>query len=446
MQTTAPQNVFEVWQITREIRGVLEVSFDDVWIVGEVSNYKHHSSGHIYLTLQDDRASIAAAFFRQWNRYLNFTPRNGDMVMVHGRIGVYEPRGSYQIIVDRMEPAGEGARRARLDRLKAKLASEGLFDPDRKRPMPSFPRVIGIATSPNGAALRDMLTVTRRRFPNVHILISPCRVQGEGAAEEIAAAVERLNRDGRSDVIIVGRGGGSAEDLWAFNEETVCRAIAASAIPVVSAVGHETDTSLSDMVADLRAPTPSAAAELVVGNQAELRAYVDDLFERLGRCGTRAVHERMQRVYELRGRLRDPKTYLFERGQRLDELVARLESAWKWRGSMRHREIEALALRLREQSPRKNLARQRLQVERLTTSLRAAMRLELAEARAGLQREAGRLNALSPLGVLSRGYAIAFDEKGRAVRDAGSLSEGDQVEVRVRKGRFQARVEKSWSS
>ncbi len=445
MHAASSPKVFEVGELTREIRGVLEVTFDDVWVSGEISNFKHHSSGHIYFTLKDERAALSAAFFRQWNRMLRFVPREGDQVLVHGRISVYEPRGSYQILVDRMEPAGEGVRKLQLERLKAKLAAEGLFDPDRKRPLPPFPACIGVATSPNGAAIRDILSVTRRRFPNVRIVIAPCRVQGDGAAAEIAAAVRGLNRYGGCDVIIVGRGGGAIEDLWAFNEEPVCRAIAASKVPVVSAVGHETDTTLADMVADLRAPTPSAAAEIVVGNQADLREGILDAEERIVRAFERMLSERRERLAGLRVRLRDPKSRLQEKAQRVDELLARLESAWGWAATRRRREVETLAQRLREQSPRKSLARRRVEVQRLADALGSAARLRQVELRGRLEREAARLEAMSPLAVLGRGYAIAFDESGAAVRDAAVLREGARVEVRVNQGRFQGRVEKTWS-
>ena len=443
MNTATTQNTFQVWQITREIRSVLEVTFDDVWVVGEISNYKHHSSGHIYFTLQDERASLSAAFFRQWNRFRSFEPRNGDAVVVHGRIGVYEPRGSYQIIVDRIEPAGEGARKAQLEKLKARFAAEGLFDPERKRPLPAFPRTIGVVTSSNGAALRDILSVTRRRFPNVHILVASCKVQGDGSGAEIVSAIERLNRDGRADVLIVGRGGGAAEDLWSFNEEAVCRAMATSAIPVVSAVGHETDTTLADMVADLRAPTPSAAAEVVSQNQAEWLEAVREAWVRLERHMTRVLRERARHVTDLRRRLRDPKTYLDERGQRVDELMTRLESAWRWKSRSHVRELEMLHRRLQEQSPRKSLERRRQAVRQLTSALRAAARVRHSDLRGRLGRETARLDALSPLGVLNRGYAIAFDEHGHAIRDAAQAKPGDRVDVRVHKGKFTARVEKT---
>lgn len=443
-QAPGSPKVFQVSDITREIRTVLELSFDDIWVVGELSNFKRHSSGHIYFSLQDQGASLSAAFFRQANRFLNFFPKDGDQVLVHGRIGVYEPRGSYQIIVDRMEPAGAGARKAMLEALKAKLAAEGLFDPDRKRALPPFPHVIGVATSPTGAVIRDILNVTRRRFPNVHILLAPCRVQGEGAAEEVAEAVRRLNRDGRPEVLIVGRGGGSAEDLWTFNEEIVCRAIAASKIPVVSAVGHETDTTLADMVADLRAPTPSAAAELVVQNQAELLGGVYELGDRLAWAMRRSLQTRRDQTDQLRERLRDPKSRLLEQAQRVDELRARLESGFRWSFDRRRQQVDALAVRLRDRSPAKQLEHGRLAVDRLEAGLRGAMELGLAGSRARLEREAGRLDAMSPLGVLGRGYAIAFKADGKAVRSAAEVAVGDTVDVRVHQGKLRTRVEAAW--
>lgn len=443
-QAPGTPKIFQVSDITREIKTVLELSFDDIWVVGELSNFKRHSSGHIYFSLQDSGASLSAAFFRQANRFLNFFPKDGDAVLVHGRIGVYEPRGSYQIIVDRMEPAGAGARKAQLEARKAKFAAEGLFDPDRKRPLPAFPKVIGVATSPTGAVIRDILNVTRRRFPNVHILLAPCRVQGEGAAEEVAEAIRLLNQDGRPEVLIVGRGGGSAEDLWTFNEEVVCRAIAGSKIPVVSAVGHETDTTLADMVADLRAPTPSAAAELVVRNQAELLGGVYDLTDRLAQVMRFDLAARRTELMNLKDRLRDPKSRLLEQAQRVDELAARLESAWRWGASRRLQQADNLAVRLRDRSPQKSLEKNRLAVDRLAAQLRASLGLMQSNWRARLERDAGRLDALSPLGVLSRGYAIAFTADGKVVRTAADAQPGDRVDVRLHQGKLRTRVEETW--
>lgn len=443
-QAPGTPKIFQVSDITREIKTVLELSFDDVWVVGELSNFKRHSSGHIYFSLQDSGASLSAAFFRQANRFLSFFPKDGDAVLVHGRIGVYEPRGSYQIIVDRMEPAGAGARKAQLEARKAKFAAEGLFDPDRKRPLPQFPKVIGIATSPTGAVIRDILNVTRRRFPNVHILLAPCRVQGEGAAEEVAEAIRLPNKDGRPEVLIVGRGGGSAEDLWTFNEEVVCRAIVASKIPVVSAVGHETDTTLADMVADLRAPTPSAAAELVVQNQAELLGGVYELTDRLQQLIRFEVGRHHDLLAGLRDRLRDPKSRLLEQAQRVDELAARLESAWRWGASRRAQQVDTLAVRLRDRSPQKLLERNRLAVERLAADLRTRMDALQTARRALVEREAGRLDALSPLGVLGRGYAIAFTADGKVVRTAADAKPGDRVDVRLHRGKMRTRVEETW--
>jgi exodeoxyribonuclease VII large subunit len=444
LPTTAQRKVFRVSDITREIRTVLEVTFDELWIGGEISNFKRHSSGHIYFTLKDENAAISGAFFRQWNRFLSFAPNDGDAVLIHGRISVYEPRGSYQIIVDRMEPAGEGARKVQLEALKAKLAAEGLFDPDRKRPLPAFPKVIGVATSPTGAVIRDILNVTRRRFPNVHILLAPCRVQGEGADQEIARAIRDLNRDGRPDVLIVGRGGGSMEDLWSFNEEIVCRAIAKSKIPVVSAVGHETDTTLADMVADLRAPTPSAAAELVVQNQAELLARVQEAGVRLAWSIRRELQAYTQTVDMLRERLRDPKQRLQEQAQRIDELNVRIESAMRWTLQRQLREVQTAQLRLRENNPRKALEKKRLQVDRLAASLAGSISVLRTQWRGRLEREVGRLHALSPLGVLGRGYAITFDESGRVLDDAARVQPGDQVSIRLHKGKLKTRVEETW--
>lgn len=437
----AAPRVYEVAELTNEIRSVLEVTFDEVWVCGEVRNFKRHSSGHIYFSLHDDRASLAAAFFRQWNRFLAFDPRDGDQVIVHGRLSVYEPRGSYQILVDRMEPAGDGLRKLQLEALKARLATEGLFDPARKRPIPLFPRCIGVATSPTGAVIRDILTVTRRMFPNVHILVAPCRVQGEGAAKEVAQAIARLNCDGRPDVLIVGRGGGSAEDLWTFNEEIVCRAIAASAIPVISAVGHETDTTLADLVADLRAATPSAAAAIIVGPLAQRLDDLKTWRERLERAIRRVLNDDRAIFASLRERLRDPRARLVERVQRVHELRARLSSVLRWRLQKQLAVVREAEGRLREVSPQKRLAHRRLKIEALTNRLGASIQMRKAAWRTRLEREIGRLDALSPLAVLSRGYAIVFGPTGMALRQASEASLGDRIVARLNRGRLIGRVE-----
>ena len=340
------RHIYSVSALTAEVKAVLEDGFSAIWVEGELSNFKHHTSGHMYFTLKDAQAQIRGVMFRGHNRLLRFHPIDGLAVLVSGTVTVYERRGEYQINVEFMEPRGVGALQLAFEQLKAKLEAEGLFDEARKRPLPLLPRRIGIITSPTGAVIRDMLTIIGRRFPGLEVLIHPVAVQGECAAAEVAAALERLGARADLDVLIVARGGGSLEDLWAFNEEGVARAIVASAVPVISAVGHETDVTIADFVADLRAPTPSAAAELVVARRDELRQRVDDLMARAVATLQHGVAVRRGRV-EMLGRhlvLLSPAIRLQRQVERLQGLRRRLAAWWMfvarsgasgWRGRSR---------------------------------------------------------------------------------------------------------------
>ena len=380
--------ILTVTRLTHQLRDLLEGAFPSVWVQGEISNFVAHRSGHWYFTLKDEGASLSAAMFRGQNRRVRFEPEHGMDVVCRGRISVYPPRGNYQLIVDRIEPQGVGALQLAFEQLRRRLEAEGLFGPERKRPLPRLPVRIGIVTSPTGAAVRDMLRVLGERFQPLEIRIAPARVQGDGAADEIAAALDLLNRDARVQLILCGRGGGSLEDLWAFNEEVVARAIERSRIPVISAVGHEVDVTIADLVADVRAATPSNAAEIAVPVRAELDAYLSDLGGRLQRAARRDLDARRQLSTQLSRRLIDPRRHLQIQAQRRDELAARLR-----RGA-------ETTLRLR---------------------------------RAALSQAAGRLNALSPLGVLSRGYAIAT-LSGHALTGADQVSEGEGIQVRLHRG------------
>ena len=335
-QTTLPfaeRTILTVSEVSEHIKIVLEDTFFDIWVEGEISNLRTPSSGHSYLTLKDEQSQIRAVLFKMQRRYLRFDPKDGMLVIARGRISLYEPRGEYQLVIDYMEPKGIGALQIAFEQLKARLAQAGLFDPARKRPLPTLPRCIGIVTSPTGAVIRDMLQILRRRFTNLHVCIYPVRVQGDGAAQEITQGIEALNRYPGIDVIVVARGGGSIEDLWAFNEETVARAIYASSIPVISAVGHEIDYTIADFVADVRAPTPSAAAELVIRNKLELHAEVQMMAQRL----QRAIQHRLETLRarldacQQRRVLKDPWAPLRTMEQRLDELNARLVRAMRAR-------------------------------------------------------------------------------------------------------------------
>jgi len=434
-----PPRPVTVSELTADLRRLLEKRFADLLVEGEISNFKSHSSGHWYFTLKDAGAQIRCASFRNANRLIRFRPEDGQKVIVRGRISVYEPRGEYQILVSAIDPVGVGALQLAYEQLKERLAAEGLFDADRKRPIPVVPRRIGIVTSPTGAALHDMLRVLRRRNAAVSVLVAPARVQGEGAAGEIAGALDRLGRSGLVEVIIVGRGGGSLEDLWAFNEEKVARAIADSPVPVISAVGHETDVTIADFVADLRAPTPSAAAEVVASASAELRANID----RRLRDAAAAVRYRLLdarsglRDVVTASPLRDVPSRVERRLQDVDaayDAVARaaLDRLAAWR--------TALALRARslaEADPRRAVLRERARLA-ASSSIPALARRSVDVRRHAFADVRGRLASLDPLGVLSRGFAVVRNRDGRIVRSTSDVAPGGQIEVRVSDGSFVA--------
>ena len=411
--------VLSVSELTRRLQEVMEDRFPAVWVEGEISNFRLYGSGHAYFTLKDADAQLRAVLFRNRGRRIKFEPADGLHVMAFGSIEVYPQRGEYQLVVELLEPKGLGALQLAFEQLKARLQAEGLFDQARKRELPRFPRKIGIVTSTSGAAIQDMLRVIGRRFGELHIVIAPCRVQGEGAAEEIAQGLRDLNALGGVDVIIVGRGGGSLEDLWAFNEEVVARAIAASKIPVVSAVGHEVDFTIADFVADLRAPTPSAAAELVVR---EKQAVVDTLAQlraRLERLAARPLRDLERRVDELTARLRR-------------EMRSEL-------GRAEHR--VALATRaLRASDPVARVANDRHRLENLQSRLVTSFTRRCDRARYGLRTAVGRLDSLSPLAVLGRGYSLTRTPTGEVVRSAAQVTAGDAIRVLLHRGSLDARV------
>jgi len=416
---SAERAVLTVSELTAQLRAVLEERFPTVWVEGEISNYRLYGSGHAYFTLKDADSQLRCVLFRNRGRRIRFEPADGLHVMAFGSVEVYAQRGEYQLVVELLEPKGLGALQLAFEQLKARLQGEGLFDRARKRDLPRFPKKIGIVTSPSGAAIRDMLRVIGRRFGELHIVIAGCRVQGDGAAEEIAQAVRDLNALGDVDVIIVGRGGGSLEDLWAFNEEAVARAIVASKAPVISAVGHEVDFTIADFVADLRAPTPSAAAELVVR---EKQAVVDALAElrsRLEHAAARPLRDLDRRVDELTTRLR--------RGMHAE-----------WRHAA-HR-VELAAVALRSASPVARVANGRHRLERLDARMRSETRHALAQAQHRLRSTVGRLDSLSPLAVLGRGYSLTRTPTGEIVRSARQVSVGDDVRVLLHQGTLECRV------
>ncbi len=442
MELFSEKRILSVSRLTSLIRGVLEDNFEHVWVEGEVSNLAMPASGHLYFTLKDAGAQIRCVMFRASARVLKFRPRDGMGLIVRGRITLYEQRGDYQLLVEYLEPQGMGALQLAFIQLKEKLAKEGLFAEERKRSIPSLPQRIGVVTSATGAAIHDILTVLNRRFANVEILLRAVKVQGEGAAEDIVEAINDLNSYGDVDVMIVGRGGGSLEDLWAFNEEKVARAIARSRIPVISAVGHEVDFTIADFVADLRAPTPSAAAELVVKSKEELASRVDFLRHRLLQRMHRTLAEAGGELESLGRALRDPTMLLGHLAQRVDDLSVRLERSIA--GSVKYQAIavESLKNNLRLTNPSLAVERTRELVIALNSRSEISLRRHLDRSREVAAVLMARLETLSPLGTLARGYSITLKLPNRSVvRASSQLNPNDSLELLLYKGRVLCRVE-----
>lgn len=442
------RRTFSVSELTAVVRSLLEDVFDSVWVSGEISNARRAPSGHYYFVLKDEQAQLKCVCFRQNAMYLKVKPDNGLEVLCRGRIGVYEARGEYQLYVESIQPQGYGALQLAFEQLKKKLAAEGLFDDERKRPLPAYPKRIGIVTSRGGAVIADMVRVLERRCPGLHIRLFPAQVQGEAAVGEIVRGLEYFSQSGWPDVVIVGRGGGSLEDLWAFNEEAVARAIAASSVPVVSAVGHQTDFTIADFVADLRAPTPSAAAELVAPDITELRATLRGMESRLTQAIRYRVARQEKRLLEagverpaaaLRRRLRD----LWQRNDELDlrarerivELLRRAEKR------LRDHQHQLAELDLRVQ-----LARHRSRLNGLVQRLAPAVQRRMEKAGRRLEVLDRELQMLSPVAILERGYAIVSTPDGAIVQDAAKVEEGDALAVRLHRGRLGVRVEETDSA
>jgi len=439
------RDVYTPSRLNREARMMLERGFSALWIEGEMSNLSRPSSGHWYFSIKDDSAQLRCAMFRQRNLLARFSPRDGQHVLLRGRVSLYEPRGDYQFLVDHIEEAGEGLLRRRFEELKTKLAAEGLFATERKKPVPRLPRRIGVISSPTGAAIRDVLHILRRRFCSVPVLLYPVAVQGAVAAPQIAAAIRRASARAECDVLILARGGGSLEDLWAFNEEIVARAIADCGIPLISGVGHEVDFTIADFVADQRAPTPSGAAELAAPDCNEWLRHLALHSRRLSAAFRRSLGDRRNRLDWLQRRLaqRHPGIELRQRAQRLDELEQRLTRLMQQQ--LRHRRglVAQQAAHLRHASPVVRLAavKGRLQVAR--ASLESALHRRLQHLTTQLRVAAGTLDAISPLATLQRGYAIVTDAQGHVVTDARSLAAGQEIEVRLATGQVRARVEQT---
>lgn len=437
------RRIFSVSELTAAIRGVLETGFGEIWVEGELSNCRTWNTGHVYFTLKDGDAQIKAVMFRSAVRYLKFKPEDGMHVIVRGQLSVYEPKGEYQVVCEHLEPRGLGALQMAVEQLKKKLQAEGLFDAARKRPLPSLPRTIGIVTSLDGAALRDIIKVLRRRHPNAHLLIRPTRVQGDGAAADIAEALRAIVKVPGVDVVIVGRGGGSFEDLLAFNQEPVARAIASSPVPIVSAVGHEVDVTIADFVADLRAPTPSAAAELVVTAKDEFCARVGRLSERLRSAVRTDVQRRRADVHALSSRrgLAGWHTRLAMRGRHAAELTYQLRRNGGAQVARRERVFRALRLRLEARDLRRHVSAMRSRLTAAHGHLGTAAATARHRAESHVAVLAGRLENLSPLGVLARGYAVCWNaDRTAIIRSAAAVAPGDRVRVTLHEGELDCEV------
>lgn len=442
MDIFSEKTILSVSRLTALLRGVLEENFEQLWVQGEVSNLSYPSSGHCYFTLKDAGAQLRCVMFKSSVKNLKFRLTDGMALICRGRISVYDQRGEYQLMCEYLEPAGIGALQAAFMQLKEKLAGEGLFADTHKVIMPRFPRKIGVITSPTGAAIHDILNVLKRRFASLEVLLYPVRVQGEGAALEIARAIDDMNRMAEVDILLVGRGGGSLEDLWAFNEEVVARAVYRSRIPIISAVGHETDWTICDFVADLRAPTPSAAAELVIASTEELRSQVDTLSHRLRRSIESLLMTHSSRLDALRRSLHDPRTMLGHLAQRLDDLSGRLDMGLKVAVLRRRDRFVRLQQALRHNDPQGRVDSLRQQIALLSVRAEGALMQRLEVVRQHFGGNAARLEVLSPLKTLARGYAIATrDGDGAVVTDAAALAAGERLLLRLHRGQAFCRVE-----
>lgn len=440
----APRRIWTPRTLTASVRTHVEREYGDIWVEGEISNFRPAESGHLYFTLKDDDAQLRVVMFRTQARLLRFRPENGLQVLARGRVTIYEARGEMQLSAEFLEPKGVGALQIAFEQLKAKLQAEGLFDQERKKPIPSLPKRIGIVTSPRGAAIQDILNILRRRHASVNVVIYPAQVQGEDAALEVGAGIKYFNRSKDIDVIVIARGGGSMEDLAAFNHEGLARTIAASQLPVISAIGHETDFTIADFVADLRAPTPSAAAELVIQSRSELEDSIAGLRQRLGRGVRYQLMLARQALNELaqHGAMATIRDAITRRQQRLDDLIYRLSRAHESIAQQKRRRLEVASTRLRHFDLRRVLIGMRREIDTYSSVLHRAVRNLLLHRAATLGEAAARLEALSPVKILERGYALVFDASGKLVKDPAQVNSGDEITARVARGTFGAVVKK----
>ncbi|MBD8497729.1 exodeoxyribonuclease VII large subunit [Paenibacillus arenosi] len=447
VSAVSEERILSIKDLNKYIRMKLDgdSTLQDVWIRGEISNFTHHSSGHMYFTLKDKDSRIRAIMFASYNQRLAFRPKEGTRVIARGQVTVYERDGQYQFYAQQMQPDGIGSLYLAYEQLKQRLSEEGLFDIERKQPLPRFPRAVGVVTSATGAAVRDIITTIQRRQPGVPILLYPVLVQGQQAAPSIAQAIEAFNRYGEVDLLIVGRGGGSLEELWAFNEEVVARAIAASSIPIISAVGHETDFTIADFVADMRAPTPTAAAELAVMHQDDLRQHLNHMSRRLEQAAIRTVQVQQERLLRIQQSpvMRKPKQSIEQHRERLVIQQERLRHRGQLVLDKANQRLQRWTGRLREQSPRHQAKFARSQLGVQSKNLRSAMAVLSKRHAQQLHSTIRQLDALSPLKVMSRGYSLVYDEQEKnLIRKMEDVQLGDIVKVNVTDGQLDCQV---WS-
>ena len=436
------RDIYSISRLNREVRTVLEGSFPLLWIEAEISNLSRPASGHLYFSLKDEAAQVRGAMFRNKNMYLPFKPENGMQVLVRARVGLYENRGDFQIIIEHMEAAGDGALRHAFEQLKQRLDKEDLFDSAKKQTIPTPPKQVGVITSPSGAAIRDVLSTLKRRFPALPVAIYPTAVQGTAAASEIASAIETANTRNECDVLLLVRGGGSLEDLWSFNEEVVARAIAKSKIPIVSGVGHEVDFTIADFVADYRAPTPTAAAEFISPDQHTWKLQLQKLQQRFFYIQNSQLNLRQQHLRALRSRVQNPGQHLQAMSQRLDELFTRQQQSVRQHVAVNKQLLQHLTNRLLYAQPSKRLASSRDKTASLWKRLATSQEHQRKQYLQQLHALGRTMDAVSPLATLSRGYSIIQTEQGEIVRSAEQVQTGQQITSRLHQGRIISRVEK----
>ena len=437
--------IYSISQLSTEAKELLEGTFPLIWVEGELSNFSSPNSGHWYFSLKDNQSQIRGAMFRMRNMHISFQPKNGLQVLIRARVSLYTARGDFQLIVEHMEEAGDGALRRTYEQLKNQLQREGLFENRNKQKIPAHPQCIGIITSPTGAAIRDILHTLKRRAPSIPITIYPAAVQGEQAPEQLIDALQQAIDEGRCDTLIIGRGGGSMEDLWAFNSEALARSIYHCPIPVISAVGHEIDHTICDFVADQRAPTPSAAAEMASPDHAVWQQQLQQIKQRLARSALNQITPKQQQLSWLRQRIRHPQQLIIEQSQQIDDHEQQLNRLIKRSINQKQQQFEWLAARIQQKSPSHQLAHCQHHLEQLRKRLNNSGKQQLSERKQHLSQQAHQLNAVSPLATLSRGYSIVTEPQGGAViQSSGQVNAGDKINIQLNKGRINATIEQCY--